>query len=146
MDPGPWNPLGRVKFMFPNSFNVYLHDTNERWLFDRDRRTFSSGCIRIERPVDLARYLLRDVKGWDEERLQRSLQRTSPLQVGIDPVPTHLQYWTAWVADDGSVQFRGDLYYRDLDLEVALDDPEVVGLCKVVSPGRQKPLKVSALH
>ena len=145
MDPGPWNPLGQVKFMFPNSFNVYLHDTNERWLFNRDRRTFSSGCIRIERPVELARYLLRDVKGWDEERLQQSLQRTVPMQVGINPVPTHVQYWTAWVAADGSVQFRGDLYYRDLDLEVALADPEALCLRSVASPGRQKPLKVSAL-
>jgi murein L,D-transpeptidase YcbB/YkuD len=145
MDPGPWNPLGRVKFMFPNSFNVYLHDTNERWLFERDRRTFSSGCIRIERPVDLARYLLRDVKGWDEERLQQSLQRTTPMQVGIDPVPTHVQYWTAWVAADGSVQFRGDLYYRDLDLEVALADPEALCVRNVAAPGRQKAMKVSAL-
>jgi murein L,D-transpeptidase YcbB/YkuD len=146
MDPGPWNPLGRVKFMFPNAFNVYLHDTNERWLFDRSRRTFSSGCIRIERPVDLARYLLRDVKGWNEERLQEALYRDAPLQVGIDPVPTHLQYWTAWVTSDGTVQFRNDLYLRDLDLEVALSDPEALGHRNVAAPRAQKALKVSALQ
>jgi murein L,D-transpeptidase YcbB/YkuD len=145
MDPGPWNPLGQVKFMFPNAFNVYLHDTNERWLFGRDLRNFSSGCIRIERPVALARYLLQDAKGWDEERLQQALTRTTPLQVGINPVTTHLQYWTAWVAADGSVQFRTDLYHRDLDLEVALADPQGLSLRNVAAPGRQKPLKVSAL-
>jgi murein L,D-transpeptidase YcbB/YkuD len=146
MDPGPWNPLGRVKFMFPNAFNVYLHDTNERWLFDRHRRTFSSGCIRIERPVDLARYLLRDQPGWSEERLQEALQKSRPMQVGIPPLPTHIQYWTAWVAGDGSLQFRTDLYQRDLDLEVALagqDEPRQRGLA---TPRREKNLRVSSLH
>jgi murein L,D-transpeptidase YcbB/YkuD len=121
MDPGPWNPLGRVKFMFPNAFNVYLHDTNERGLFDRYKRTFSSGCIRIGDPVGLARYLLRDQTKWTEERLQEALARSTPLQVGISkPMPTHLQYWTTWVDREGLIQFRTDLYYRDLDLEVAL--------------------------
>lgn len=145
MDPGPWNPLGRVKFMFPNAFNVYLHDTNERWLFDRSRRTFSSGCIRIEKPVELARYLLGGVKGWNEERLQEALDRTTPMQVGINPVPTHLQYWTAWVAADGTVQFRSDLYHRDLDLEVALAEPAWLTVRNVASPRAQKPLRISAL-
>ncbi|TLM65761.1 MAG: peptidoglycan-binding protein [Deltaproteobacteria bacterium] len=120
MDPGPWNPLGRVKFMFPNPYNVYLHDTNERWLFDRTLRTFSSGCIRIGQPVELARYLLRDQPQWDEERLQQALERNTPMQVSIDPIPTHIQYWTAWVDSDGSTRFRTDLYLRDLDLETAL--------------------------
>jgi murein L,D-transpeptidase YcbB/YkuD len=146
MDPGPWNPLGRVKFMFPNAFNVYLHDTNERWLFDRSRRTFSSGCIRIERPVELARYLLRNQRGWDEERLQESLEKTTPMQVGIEPVTTHIQYWTSWVAADGSIQFRNDLYYRDLDLEVALADPVTHSQRNVASPHASKSLRVSSLH
>lgn len=145
MDPGPWNPLGRVKFMFPNAFNVYLHDTNERWLFDRHRRTFSSGCIRIERPEELARYLLRDVRGWNEERLQEALYRDQPLQVGINPVPTHIQYWTAWVGSDGMTQFRSDLYLRDLDLEVALSETAVAAGGAVAVPRHQKPLRVSAL-
>lgn len=143
MDPGPWNPLGRVKFMFPNAFNVYLHDTNERWLFDRSRRTFSSGCIRIGDPVELARYLLRDQRGWNEERLQESLYRDEPLQVGINPIPTHLQYWTAWVNDaDGDVEFRNDLYLRDLDLEVALLSlPREHDAAKIADPrpGKGKP-------
>ncbi len=145
MDPGPWNPLGRVKFMFPNAFNVYLHDTNERWLFDRHLRTFSSGCIRIERPVELARFLLRDRPGWSEERLQESLQRTRPMQVGIEPVPTHIQYWTAWVDREGAIQFRSDLYQRDLDLEVALADLQALSRRNIATPRPAKPLRVSAL-
>jgi len=146
MDSGPWNPLGRVKFMFPNQFNVYLHDTNEPALFDRSRRNFSSGCIRIERPVELARYLLLGLPGWSEERLQEALARTSPMQVGISPVPTHLQYWTAWVAADGSVQLRTDLYHRDLDLEVALADIEALRQRNIVMPRPARPLRVSALR
>ena len=146
MDPGPWNPLGRVKFMFPNAFNVYLHDTNERWLFDRSRRIFSSGCIRIARPVDLARYLLSDQPGWSEERLQQALARTTPLQVNITPLPTHIQYWTAWVAADGSVQFRTDLYQRDLDLEVALTNPDGLSQRGAATARPGKPLRLSALH
>ncbi len=146
MDPGPWNPLGRVKFMFPNQFNVYLHDTNEPALFDRSRRNFSSGCIRIERPVELARYLLLGLPGWSEERLQEALARTSPMQVGISPVPTHLQYWTAWVAADGTVQLRTDLYHRDLDLEVALADIEALRQRNIAMPRPARPLRVSALH
>jgi murein L,D-transpeptidase YcbB/YkuD len=146
MDPGPWNPLGRVKFMFPNAFNVYMHDTNERGLFDRSRRTFSSGCIRIERPVELARYLLRDRPAWNDGRLQEALALPAPKQVGITPIATHIQYWTAWVAADGAVHFRGDLYQRDLDLEVALADPQALALRSVATPRNARPLRVSALR
>jgi murein L,D-transpeptidase YcbB/YkuD len=146
MDPGAWNPLGRVKFMFPNAFNVYLHDTNERWLFDQNRRTFSSGCIRIERPVELARYLLLSQPGWSEERLQESLQRSKPMQVGIDPVPTHIQYWTSWVDRDGRLQFRTDLYQRDLDLEVALADPQALSRHSIATPRPGKSLLMTSLH
>lgn len=146
MDPGPWNPLGKVKFMFPNAFNVYLHDTNERSLFDRHNRTYSSGCIRIGDPVGLARYLLSDQPKWTEERLQEALARTSPLQVSINnPVPTHLQYWTVWVDADGTIQFRSDLYYRDLDMEVALGEVRERAGQVVARPEGQKPLRVSRL-
>lgn len=146
MDPGPWNPLGRVKFMFPNKFNVYLHDTNERWLFERAERTFSSGCIRIGQPVELARYLLRDQPKWDEDRLQEALARTAPMQVSINPIPTHLQYWTTWVARDGSVQFRSDLYLRDLDLEVALADSVTNSVRSLATSKGKKVIRVSSLN
>lgn len=146
MDPGPWNPLGRVKFMFPNPYNVYLHDTNERGLFDRSRRTFSSGCIRIGQPVELARYLLRDQPRWDENRLQEALHRSTPMQVSISPIPTHIQYWTTWVDADGSTQFRTDLYLRDLDLEVALADPAANTVRALAAPTGKKAIRVSALN
>lgn len=121
MEPGPWNPLGRVKFMFPNRFNVYLHDTNEAYLFDNNVRSFSSGCIRVERPEDLAYYLLE--KESDEERLAELWSATEPEQVAISPVPVHVQYWTAWADQEGVINFRPDVYFRDLDLEVALKNP-----------------------
>lgn len=146
MDPGPWNPLGRVKFMFPNPYNVYLHDTNERWLFDRALRTFSSGCIRIGQPVELARYLLRDQPQWDEAKLQEALERKSPMQVMIDPIPTHIQYWTTWVDASGETQFRSDLYLRDLDLEVALADTIANNVRAVASPRGKKAFRVSSLN
>jgi murein L,D-transpeptidase YcbB/YkuD len=121
MEPGPWNPLGRVKFMFPNRFNVYLHDTNETYLFDNNVRSFSSGCIRVERPDDLAYYLLEEDLGL--EKLETLFAATTPEQIPISPLPVHIQYWTAWVDRDGLVLFRPDVYFRDLDLDVALTEP-----------------------
>lgn len=120
MEPGPWNPLGRVKFMFLNRFNVYLHDTNEAYLFSDNIRSFSSGCIRVKRPRDLAYYLL-DNPG--QEELQELFEATAPQQVPINPMPVHIQYWTAWVDQKGIVHFRPDVYFRDLDLDVALTEP-----------------------
>lgn len=119
--PGPWNPLGRVKFMFPNRFAVYLHDTPDRHLFAKDVRTFSSGCIRIERPLDLAQYLLEGKQGWYCDLILDALESEAPFQVGLpSSLPVHILYWTAWVDEAGLLQFRKDLYLRDLDLELAL--------------------------
>ncbi|TNF48402.1 MAG: peptidoglycan-binding protein [Deltaproteobacteria bacterium] len=121
MEPGPWNPLGSVKFMFPNRFNVYLHDTNETYLFSNNVRSFSSGCIRVERPRELAFYLLENELG--AERLQELFEAVTPEQVPIKPLPVHVQYWTAWVSPEGLIHFRRDVYFRDLDLDVALTEP-----------------------
>lgn len=121
MEPGPWNPLGNVKFMFPNKFNVYLHDTNETYLFSNNVRSFSSGCIRIERPRELAYYLLGSKLG--AERIQELFELKTPERVSIEPLPVHLQYWTAWVSAEGLIHFRRDVYFRDLDLHVALTEP-----------------------
>lgn len=119
--PGPWNPLGRVKFMFPNAFDVYLHDTPEKHLFGRDARSFSSGCIRIQRPLDLARYLLK-AQGWGRNRILAAMARSTPLRVDlIRSIPVHVLYWTAWVDSEGILQFRDDIYLRDLDLDRALN-------------------------
>jgi len=120
MKPGPWNPLGRVKFMFPNRYAVYLHDTPDRHLFTRSERSFSSGCIRIERPLDLAQYLL-EGKGRNCDEIIDLLQGDHPVRVNLpEAIPVHLLYFTAWVDHTGTLHFRKDPYWRDLGLEDAL--------------------------
>ncbi|HUP19204.1 MAG TPA: L,D-transpeptidase family protein [Gemmatimonadota bacterium] len=127
MDAGPENPLGRVKFMFPNAHHVYLHDTPDHELFDRAARTFSSGCIRVERPFELAALLLRDQPAWTPARIETvvrgGVERTIPL---ARPIPVHLLYWTAWAEPDGSIHFRRDIYDRDPALDEALRIPPPV--------------------
>ncbi len=122
--PGPGNPLGKIKFMFPNKFHIYLHDTPSRQLFGKAERSFSSGCIRVEGAVDLAEYVLRGDRRWTRQRLTAALaggvERTVPLP---EPIPVHLLYWTAWVDDDGIVEFRKDVYGRDKLLDTALSEP-----------------------
>ncbi len=120
-DPGPNNALGRVKFMFPNARNVYLHDTPARELFDKPDRAFSSGCIRLERPLELAEYVLRGDTRWSRKALEATIARWQEQTVALPrPIPVHLLYWTAWAAPDGRVHFRKDLYGRDTRLERAL--------------------------
>lgn len=118
---GPMNALGQVKFMFPNKFDVYLHDTPARELFSSERRAFSSGCVRVERPLELAAFLLAEQNGWTPEKIEEvtgSLQtRTVELK---PPVPVHITYWTSWVEEDGTLQFRDDVYGRDGALRNAL--------------------------
>ncbi|MGB7295570.1 MAG: L,D-transpeptidase family protein, partial [Candidatus Aminicenantales bacterium] len=122
-DPGPQNSLGRIKFMFPNKFDVYLHDTPERELFNRAVRDFSSGCIRIERPVDLAEYVLRDDPDWTKEKILTAIKGGETRVVNLrNPLGVHLLYWTAWLGEDGRVQFRQDIYLRDAALYRALEE------------------------
>lgn len=117
--PGPRNPLGVVKFMFPNPHNVYLHDTSARKLFERRERNFSHGCVRIEKPLEFAERLL-GAQGWTREEIDKALSATTdngaPRQQQInlqEPLPVHLVYFTAWVDDAGTPQFRRDLYQHD---------------------------------
>ena len=121
--PGPENALGQVKFMFPNHHNVYLHDTPARGLFKHEERAFSSGCIRIEHPDRLTVWLLSeraDILG--SERIQTILDSGRETTVRLDrPLPVHLLYWTAWVDDEGRIQYRRDLYERDTALIKALN-------------------------
>jgi L,D-transpeptidase YcbB len=120
-EPGPLNPLGQVKFMFPNRFNVYLHDTPSKRLFSENVRTFSHGCTRIERPIELAGYLLRDAPGWTREKLLASIEEGTEQKVLIPhPLNVHFLYLTAWVEEQGSLQFRNDIYKRDPLLDEAL--------------------------
>lgn len=120
--PGPNNALGRVKFMFPNRFNVYLHDTPSRELFGKTTRNFSSGCVRLERPLELAELVLKGQDGWDRGRIDAVLATGKETTVNLDhPLPVHLLYWTVFVSADGKVCFREDIYGRDRRLEKALD-------------------------
>jgi len=120
-DPGPLNALGRVKFMFPNKFNVYLHDTPSRELFARSERTFSSGCIRVEKPMQLAEYLLRGDPNWTGEKILAAINKGIEQTIRLpEPTPIHLLYSTAWVSQDGVINFRRDIYGRDKLLADAL--------------------------
>lgn len=123
-DPGPLNALGRVKFLFPNPHDVYLHDTPSRSLFRKDMRTFSSGCIRLEKPLELAMQLLRGTPLAERESLDAALATGKTQTIRLtEKVQVHLLYWTAWVADDGIVHFRHDIYDRDLLLWKAMQQP-----------------------
>lgn len=122
-DPGPSNALGRIKFMFPNKFNVYIHDTPSRDLFDKAVRNFSSGCIRIENPVELAEYLLRADPGWSRPAILSSIDRAEERTVRLpEPIRIYILYCTAWVDDLGNLQFRRDIYERDRAVDEALRD------------------------
>jgi L,D-transpeptidase YcbB len=115
--PGANNALGKIKFLFPNRFDVYLHDTPSRSLFSRSVRTFSHGCIRVEKPLELAEYLLKEDPAWTPEKIQKALAKGKESWVKIpNPLPVHLAYWTAWVDDAGVTQFRKDVYGRDKPL------------------------------
>jgi murein L,D-transpeptidase YcbB/YkuD len=120
-DPGPRNALGRVKFIFPNSYHVYLHDTPSRELFAKTERAFSSGCIRLEKPIELAEYLLRNDPRWSRQKILATIARGAEQVVHLPTtVPVHLLYWTAWVDAQGRINFRKDIYERDKVLDTAL--------------------------
>ena len=121
--PGASNSLGLVKFMFPNQFNVYLHDTPADSLFDRAARSYSHGCVRVAEPVALAEYLLRDQPEWTRARIEEAMHAGDEKHVKLkNPIPVYLVYWTARVRPDSTVQFRKDIYGIDKRLSVALND------------------------
>lgn len=115
--PGPRNALGRIKFLFPNRFGVYLHDTSAPTLFGSTVRTFSHGCIRIEKPFDLAVWALRDAPRWDAESIRAGIEAGRERSVPLPhKIPVHVAYWTAWVGDDGTLSLGRDVYLRDAQL------------------------------
>ena len=125
--PGPNNALGRVKFMFPNPHNVYLHDSPAHSLFERSVRAFSHGCIRLSRPLDLAEQVLRvgGVQGWTKDRINDVVASTKNTVVNLrEPLPVHITYLTAW-ADDGVANFRQDIYGHDAKLLAALEGKSI---------------------
>jgi murein L,D-transpeptidase YcbB/YkuD len=121
-EPGPLNPLGRIKFDLPNPFTVYLHDTPAQELFTKAVRAFSHGCIRIEKPLDLAAYVLRGTPQWTPEALLAAIAAGGERIVQApQPIPIYVGYWTAWVENNGVVHFPHDLYGRDRRLDAAFD-------------------------
>jgi murein L,D-transpeptidase YcbB/YkuD len=121
--PGSSNALGLVKFMFPNQFDVYLHDTPADSLFGRAARLFSHGCVRVERPEELAAYVLRDQPEWTAERIREAMHAGEERTVKLrESIPVFIGYWTARVAPDGLVQFREDVYGVDARLNAMVDD------------------------
>ena len=120
--PGPTNALGLVKLMFPNEFNVYLHSTPAPELFSRTRRDFSHGCIRVEKPADLAMWALRNNEGWTLERVLHSMEGSDDnLTVKLArPVPVFIVYATALAYENDEVHFYDDIYGHDAKLAQAL--------------------------
>jgi L,D-transpeptidase YcbB len=119
--PGPKNTLGLVKFGFPNEYGVYMHDTSARWLFERERRDLSHGCIRVEKPDDLAEWVLRGQSGWSRERVVEAMQGTESVSVKVKrPIQLVIMYATAVVMKNGEVHFFRDIYGEDQALEKEL--------------------------
>jgi murein L,D-transpeptidase YcbB/YkuD len=113
-DPGPSNALGLIKIMFPNEHLVYLHDTPSRSLFESENRTFSSGCIRVEKPFELAELLLSNPAKWNQESFNAIIASKKPHTIMLpEHIPVLLLYWTVAVDQNGEVQFKKDPYDRD---------------------------------
>lgn len=120
-NPGPANSLGLVKFLFPNNYNIYFHDTPNRNLFSQSNRSFSHGCIRIAEPKKMARYLLRHDSSWTSEKIDSAMhlkkEKWVPLKKSI---PVFIVYFTAWVDQNGQLNFRKDIYKHDEKMAVKL--------------------------
>lgn len=119
--PGPNNSLGLVKFLFPNSYNIYLHDSPAKSLFDEPSRAFSHGCIRVAEPEKLANFLLRNDSAWTPEKINAAMHLGKEKYVTLkDPVPVYIAYFTAFVDSHGKINFRKDIYKRDQKLAETL--------------------------
>ncbi|RYY72234.1 MAG: hypothetical protein EOO13_00275 [Chitinophagaceae bacterium] len=115
--PGEDNSLGKVKFLFPNSFNIYFHDTPAKTLFQKDKRAFSHGCIRLAEPAKLASYLLKGQSEWSEDKIDAAMNSGEEKYVKLQkPVPVLITYYTAWVDKNGLLHFADDIYDHDKDV------------------------------
>jgi murein L,D-transpeptidase YcbB/YkuD len=111
--PGPGNSLGRVKFLLPNRYNVYLHDTPARRLFNAVRRDYSHGCVRVQEPFALAQWVLEGT-GWTPSRIRAAMNGGAETHVPLaGPIPVYVAYFTAWVDDEGHARFLPDVYRHD---------------------------------
>jgi len=112
--PGEKNALGKVKFLFPNSYNIYFHDTPSKSLFEKNRRAYSHGCIRLSEPEKMAQYLLQNDGAWDEMKIMEAMNAEKERFVKLkEPVEVFITYYTAWVDESGKLNFREDIYKHD---------------------------------
>jgi murein L,D-transpeptidase YcbB/YkuD len=124
-EPGTFNALGVVRINMPNKYSVYMHDTPLKQLFSQSVRAFSSGCVRVEKVLDLVAWLLSEQNGWDPAKVQAQVDRGERLDVKLNrPVPVHFVYLTAFATENGMVQFRPDIYGRDSPEADQADDPQ----------------------
>jgi len=137
-DFGPSNALGRIKIVFPNRFSVYMHDTPSQGLFKQNSRDFSSGCIRLEKPVELTTYLLEGNPLWNREAILAAIDSGVRQVIALaEPIPIHIVYMTAWADKQGVIHFRDDIYGWDKLFEDALSgklpkaDPACVDMNKI---------------
>jgi L,D-transpeptidase YcbB len=115
--PGANNSLGKVKFLFPNSYNIYLHDTPAKSLFGETSRAFSHGCIRLGEPMKLAEFLLRNDSTWTKQNIQKAMDAGKEKYVTLSKtIPVFIGYFTAWVDSEGLLNFRDDVYGHDAKL------------------------------
>ena len=125
-DPVNSNALGRIKFIFPNKYSIYLHDTPAHELFSKTKRTFSSGCIRVEKPLELADYLLKSNSKWNPDKLAAAVNSKETKEIFLShPINIHILYWTTWVDKKGVVNFRDDIYGRDRQLYIAFKEKHI---------------------
>jgi L,D-transpeptidase YcbB len=136
-DPGPANALGRVKLMFPNPYQVYLHDTPSQDLFERSDRAFSSGCVRVERALELTELVLDDPEHWSAASITSTVEQGALRNVTLKRrIPVLLTYWTAWVDAQGRTNFRRDLYGQDAHWAQALEARFAVRTRPLFRPGQ----------
>jgi L,D-transpeptidase YcbB len=115
--PGDDNSLGKVKFLFPNSFNIYFHDTPAKSLFDKDKRAYSHGCIRLSDPVKMANYVLKDNAEWNAESIDSAMNSKEEKYAKVKkPIPVLITYYTAWVDENGLLHFADDIYGHDKNI------------------------------
>jgi murein L,D-transpeptidase YcbB/YkuD len=116
--PGPNNSLGLVKFLFPNSYDIYMHDTPAKTLFSKTSRSFSHGCIRLQEPAKFAQHLLRDDPSWTPEKIEETMKGGTETFVKLKKkVPVFLAYFTAWVDREGRLNFAEDIYEHDKNMK-----------------------------
>ncbi|MFL5728738.1 MAG: murein L,D-transpeptidase, partial [Cytophagaceae bacterium] len=119
--PGSDNALGMIKFLFPNEYDVYLHDTPTHSLFEKSERGFSHGCIRIQDPMKMADYLLKSDPDWDREKIEKAIKSKEEKYIPLQKkVPVYILYFTAWIDSQGVAHFHKDIYGHDKKLEKEL--------------------------